>query len=393
MSFLPGAINVPGWHFLEGIYRLQGTDWTDIVFDSVSIWFVGDHGGRIEFKVRLVYGIVAFDRRGGSNWSVHQGPGDNETYFRVKLPGNNELRFVFVMDEVLGPVGLRVVQFKLVDPSLKHSLYFNFETSFMRYEFLREPLHWIEGLYVDKNVDPAQPPSQWADGTLHPMVVSLGHVYYPRIWDWYTEDFGRRVDTIKRQTNFIHVTEWMDEFDWVFPELNKDLDPQGMIVRNENGDTLGWYQRVAPLRFNTGVTSFPTGPKFIGTWESFDRQQLKITENVMITVDMYDPKVETPFSFVLIGQHDFYYGYMTSPHAVMIYYPYLLVHWNAFVCNSKMERLESSKQLYLPQGYSWRNQPNVKPKPETTYVNITKSNPPKTLVGLVGLLLVAFMVK
>ena len=345
------APRLPGWDYAIGPYATMGKHSDDIVFDSVNVTNNGNDRICIEYNIRLVSAKLTYP---DNDPNIVDDQGD---IFKYTLPihAKNALIFTFLRN----PIRLVYVHVRY-----KHDYVFGnvlpnshilLQLSKLRGDFDidRDFVQYMEGLYIDYTLDPSNPgpPSSWKDAK-RPMLASIGAMYFPPVWDWYEREEGEFVGTMERTPGGLYVEDDRNQHDWLFPEnLQKMRD--GVKYKYRNVD-MGLYRRVAPLSFKpakTTIWSFPPDSKVFGKWTTEDGDELTI-EETQFNNGYFG------HAFILTGDQDFWYGYIGAQHPVMIYYPLLIVHYNAHCLDFKGKSLDEGKYTYLAPGHSWADWPS-----------------------------------
>lgn len=343
---------LPGWDYAIGPYATMGKHSDDIAFDSMNVTNRPNNHITIEYNIRLTSGKLTYPDNDPNIVTKEGG-----TFFTYTIPfhAKNTLIFTFLQN----PMRLVWVYVRY-----KHDNIFGdvLPTSYIRlqlaklkgdFDIDRDFVHYIEGLYIDYTLDPSNPgpPSSWKD-VKRPMLASIGAMYFPPIWDWYEREEGEFVGVMERTPGHLFVEDDHNQHEWLFPENYTKLR-EGMKYTYRGVD-MGLYRRVAPLKFQPGKTtiwSFPPDSKFLGKWTTEDGDELTI-EDAQFNNGYFG------HAFILTGNQDFWYGYIGAQHIVMIYYPLLIVHYNAHCYDAKNKSLDEGKYTYLAPGHSWAAWPS-----------------------------------
>ena len=344
MVSIMGTPRLPGWDLVLGAWGNLGKTRHDIVFDSIIITNSTSTPDRISLSIR----VRAYEDA-------------------IEVPDNDVAMGRMDTHPKYGKVAVYVID---VDKNSLHLVFDEGEKNLLQVAFLYEEdttfakentfvllfnrvlsgmhldptinLRTIEGIFVDERFNINNSPDTWVAPFAPPTMITAGYIhYFPLFAFGHLSPSCVKIDKVEVDTNGSYIVT-AGPLTWTIPGSRQEIHNNGItLTEGKTNYKMDLYSAI-----RTSGTPLGSGSKLIGTYKSREGEELTLSAND-ITVNQLKMK------HALAGDQKCYIGYAGANTVVMIYYPLVIVHFNAFANDVTFTPEADKFVTYLADGEEW----------------------------------------
>jgi hypothetical protein len=374
MVSIMGTPRLPGYDLAAGVYTPLGKNIIDIVFDSIVV-------SSAPMKMKFEFRVRSFE----DTWEVDDYDASVVTQLVDKTFGN-VVDYAFLVEKNTFHLTFDAAVTKLLRASLDYKEDRLFGATDFNLVFTQTPVKLAkdvnrlfsrEGIFVDEKLDLNDSPDTWAPPFVRPFMVTAGYIHYFPLMVLGAVQECYEMNTIIKDTDDNYIVKDKDSKTWTIPV---DIRGDGITLTTDSGKNYkcDW---LSFIRINASYTTTldATSP-LIGTWTNPIGEELTISEDE-ISAPQFKSK------FILKGVEKCAVGYAGANTVLMLYYPYIVVHFDAHTYNADFARKKDRIMMYLAAGHNWPSMPSGGGG------GGGGGGSSGLLLGLVGLMALAFMAK
>ena len=364
---------LPGYDLAVGVYTPLGKNNLDIVFDSIVV-------SSDASKIKLEFRVRSFE----DTWEVDDFDASVVTQLVDKTLGN-VVDYAFLVEKNTFHLTFDAAVTKLLRVSLDYKEDRLFGTTDLNLVFERRPVKLAsdvdrlfsrEGIFIDEKLNPDDSPDTWALPFVRPFMVTAGYIHYFPLMVLGAVQECYEMDTIIKDKDDNYIVK-ADSKTWT---ILVDIRGDGITLTTASGKVFkcDW---LSFIRINSSFTTDldATSP-LIGTWTDPIGEELTISEDE-ISAPQFKSK------FILRGHEKCCVGYAGANTVLMLYYPYIVVHFDAHTYTADFARKKDRMVMYIAAGHNWPSMPSGGGG------GGGGGGSSGLLLGLVGLMALAFMAK